>query len=373
MLVAGNERGGAASHLLAFATACQDDGASAFHFLVVGRGYLQERLFELGVDCVVIDGGMRQVAGELIRFLRAEKTHRYPQRIFLHAHGPRMNVLACFVATRSGVAWTSTVHSDPATDFLPSRWKTLLFSRLNVYCLRRSAAIFVVNEELASIVPGKPVFTVRNGAILRPNLVDQRTSRQRLRHELSLSSDSFVIGMAVRLVPVKDIPTALRALALLDLPNAHLAIAGDGPMRAELEQLRQDLNLIHRVHFLGFLTPVGDFLAGLDIHVMSSISEGTGLSILEAGFHGVPNVGTNVSGIRQLITEDQTGLLFPAGDAQRLAEAWERLFHDVSLRKRLAEAFKSSILPLYAPGHMLDSYWSGYEQLVAKLERSQNR
>ena len=363
MLVAGNERGGGASHLLALSAACHDDGERAFYFLVVGRGYLQERLSQTGVDCLILDGGMRQVAGNLIRFLRDEKTRRPLQRIFLHAHGPRMNVLACFAAKRSGVAWTSTLHSDPATDFLPSRFKTLLFARLNVSCLRRATAIFAVNQELVSIVPGKPVFTVRNGALLQANSVDEETSRQRLRSQLGISSESFVIGMAVRLVPVKDIPTALRALALLDHPDVHLAIAGDGPMRAELEQLRQDLNLVQRVHFLGFLSPIGDFLAGLDIHVMSSVSEGTGLSILEAGYYGVPNVGTDIAGIRQLITDNETGFLFPAGDAQALADAWQRLFVDSVLRKRLAEAFKSRVLPLYAPRAMLDSYRTGYEQL----------
>lgn len=369
VLAAGNERGGGASHLLALASALQQSSSAwQFTFVIIGQGYLTERLLEANATVRVIEGGTRSVVPTVVQLVETELRGAGKTSTLLHAHGPRMNIFACRIAQRAGILWTSTLHSDPYQDFLSSWWKQLLFSRLNVFCLHRAAAVFAVSQELAGKVPGKKAFLVKNAVALRPLLQEKEVYRHALRNRLRISDQSSVIGMAARLNPVKDIPTALKGFANLvallpDQQDVHLAIAGEGPARHELESLADQLGVRSRVHFLGFVDQVSEFFAGLDIHVLSSISEGTGLSTLEAGYYGVVNVGTAIDGVRQLITHNETGLLFPVGSAIRLAEELKRLLEDKSLQMELARSFQETVVPEFSPHRMLDTYVAGYQEL----------
>lgn len=373
VLVPGNERGGGASHLIAFAFATtQVTEDWRFTFIVAGSGFLRDRLEKLGVHTLVVEGGLRSTVSGIAAYLQTEaSTSVKNEWVVLHAHGPRMNLFAYLISRKTGIRWTSTLHSDPAKDFLANWWKGLLFSRLNLFCLRQTKELFAVSRELAEKIPGKPVYLVKNAAFFQPLTGPKRDYEQSLRRILGVPEHVHLIGMAARLNPVKDIPTTLKAVGLLveklrGQDDVHLAIAGEGPARLELERLAEQIGLSGQIHFLGFVSQIGEFLAGLDIHVLSSISEGTGLSILEAGYYGVVNVGTDIEGVCQMISDGETGLLFPVGDAPGLAEALKRLLSDKTMRENLVQSFRENVLPQFSPERMLDSYLAGYEAMMTK-------
>jgi glycosyltransferase involved in cell wall biosynthesis len=130
-------------------------------------------------------------------------------------------------------------------------------------------------------------------------------------------------GTAARLVPVKDHYTLLRAFAIVsrEIPHAELAIAGDGPLREELEAFTKKLNLTGRVTFTGALPDTPKFLSDLDIFVLSSLSEGMPISLLEAMAAGLPIVSTRAGGIDEVAIEGQNAFFAEPADVEGLAHA----------------------------------------------------
>ena len=133
--------------------------------------------------------------------------------------------------------------------------------------------------------------------------------------------------MAARLTAAKDHMNLLRAFAKVaaEIPEAELQIAGDGELRAELESFAQKLNLGNRISFLGGLPHTAQFLSQLDIFVLSSLSEGLPLSILEAMAAGLPIVATRAGGTEEAARDGQNAYLVPTADFNALAEAMIRM------------------------------------------------
>jgi glycosyltransferase involved in cell wall biosynthesis len=135
----------------------------------------------------------------------------------------------------------------------------------------------------------------------------------------------------------KDFGTLIEAFAKLDRPFVG-QLVGDGPDRSTLEAATRRHNLSGRVEFLGERNDVPALLAGAEVFVLSSRSEGLPVSVLEAMSAQLPVIASAVGGVPELVVEGETGLLVPPGDIDALAHALERLLADGQLRRRLGEA-----------------------------------
>ena len=144
-----------------------------------------------------------------------------------------------------------------------------------------------------------------------------------------------------RLQPEKGPDLLIKAFALLAAANWHLALAGDGPMRADLELLARELGIVDRVLFLGAVQDVYGLLAQAKIFMFPSRSEGLGIALLEAMNAGLPVIATSCAGPASIITPDEDGLLTPIG-ARGLADGLARLLDDPPLRARLGAAAKQT-------------------------------
>ncbi|MDQ0189241.1 glycosyltransferase [Alicyclobacillus cycloheptanicus] len=364
VLAAGNERGGGASHLVTYARALKASSsplADNIVFVIAGDGYLRERLEPVAAHVEIINGAPRAAIAALTALLA-----RHPEA-HVHAHGPRWNLIASRASRAARRSWTATIHSHPKTDFLTSRWKSVVLPRLNRLALRRAAGLFVVHPQFAQLFPDKPCRFVPNA--VEPVQLSQPKEfyRKQLRDRLNLAEDTLVAGTAARLDKVKDLDTMIRAFALLPA-DRHLAIAGDGPERDHLQALCRTLDVQDRVHFLGFIDDVHTFYAGLDVHVLSSISEGTPTSVLEAGWLRVPNVGTDIPGLTHLIVNDETGCTCPVGDAAALAAALSRVLDHPERAVAYAARFYDTVLPRFLPSRMVDAYFEGYETFFRERE-----
>jgi len=134
-------------------------------------------------------------------------------------------------------------------------------------------------------------------------------------------ADARVLLCVCRLEPQKGVDVAIRALA--DIPDAHLVVLGEGPQRAELEQLAGD-----RVHLLGRVPDVAAWLRRADVLVHPARWEGFGLALLEAMLASLPVVATQVSSIPEIVVDGETGLLVPPDDPSALAAALNRVLTD---------------------------------------------
>lgn len=163
-------------------------------------------------------------------------------------------------------------------------------------------------------------------------------------------SPSF--GIIGRLSAEKGHSDLLEATAIIhrEVPTAQLIIAGDGPLRKDLEAQAERLALGSCVKFLGRFGQLVDVLRQLDVAVLSSTIEGMPLTILEAMAAGKPAVATGVGAIPDLITDGVTGYVVPPGDVGLLAERVVLLLQDVELRTAMGEAARRAYQERFEDG-----------------------
>jgi len=180
--------------------------------------------------------------------------------------------------------------------------------------------------------------------------------------------EGLAIGVVGRLVPQKGLDTLLQALALQRGLKWRLTIVGDGPERERLEALASDLRLAARVRWTGGLPSdqVANLWPDLDVLVMpsrasDSFRESNGQVLMEAMANEVAVLGTDSGVIPELIGD--AGLVVPAGDAQALAAALERLSEHAA-RRTLAQAARARALRLYSDDAIAERTLQFWQQVV---------
>jgi glycosyltransferase involved in cell wall biosynthesis len=168
--------------------------------------------------------------------------------------------------------------------------------------------------------------------------------------------------LVARLSPVKNVETLLRATALVvgAQPDFRLEIAGDGPCRPALQQLALELGLTEHVQFLGEVREVPALLGRAGLLVLSSLSEGVSLTLLEGMARGLPVVATRVGGNPEVVEEGVTGLLVPPRDPPALANAMLRLWSDADLARRLGAAGRRRVEEHFDVRQMVARYEAMY-------------
>lgn len=156
----------------------------------------------------------------------------------------------------------------------------------------------------------------------------------KVRDELGLPENVPLILMVAEFNPGKRHLDLLTAFAALQNSNAHLAFAGRGRLLAELQGRVVALGLESRVHFLGFRTDVPLIMRASVVTVLPSEREGLPRSVMESMALGIPVIGANVRGIRDLLAGGG-GILYPVGDVAALRGALEIMLNDAALRNRL--------------------------------------
>src|SRR5260370_5717029 len=173
------------------------------------------------------------------------------------------------------------------------------------------------------------------------------------------------IGMIARMnLRAKNHHAFLAAAArvLAKFPNAEFVLAGDGPLRTELEAVAKQLELGDRVQFLGDRRDIPAVLASLDLSVLPSASESLSNVIIESMAASVPVVATRVGGNPELVSE-RTGILVPPDDVDALAAAIERLLGDVNLRAQFGRNARQ-----FATSHFtIDQMRTRHEELYREL------
>jgi glycosyltransferase involved in cell wall biosynthesis len=167
----------------------------------------------------------------------------------------------------------------------------------------------------------------------------------------------FTVGSVAVLREEKRLDLLLEAFAIVRATvPARLVIAGDGPERKALEARARALGLVADVEFTGFITDVENVYPDLDVFVLSSETEQTPNSVLQAMAAGLPVVSTDVGDVRQMIAPESAPYLTPAGDVAGLAWHILTLARDPSLRRRLAEANRRRAFEAFDLGGMVEAY-----------------
>lgn len=168
--------------------------------------------------------------------------------------------------------------------------------------------------------------------------------------------------LVARLSPEKDVETLLRAVSLVvrEDPGFRLEIAGDGPCMPALRQTANALGLDEYVRFLGQVRDVPVVLGRAGLFVLSSLSEGISLTLLEAMASGLPVVATRVGGNPEVVADSETGLLVPASNPAALAAALLRLRRDSDEAARMGKAARRRVEERFDVRRMVAQYEQMY-------------
>jgi glycosyltransferase involved in cell wall biosynthesis len=145
-----------------------------------------------------------------------------------------------------------------------------------------------------------------------------------------------------------------------------LWIWGGGVLEQEVYDETDRLGLRPYVAFLGHRPDARTLFGTLDVFLLTSRFEGLPYSAIEALAAGTPVVATDVSGTRDVVRPDASGLLAPAGDIEALAASVVRLLDDVSLRRRLGDTGRNDVLGRFSVERMVDSTAALYAELIAR-------
>jgi glycosyltransferase involved in cell wall biosynthesis len=325
------EVGGAQSYVRDLLPAVADhyDVTVAAH----GDGPLREAAEALGVPFVPLEHVRRRVSPvrdsrgliELIRLFRRVRPD------IVHLNSSKVGVLGRLAARAAGVpVCVFTVHGWAFNAASGRSTKLYLWADRAA----RSLATMVVCVSQTELDSGLAAGVCLPGrSIVIQNAVDVSAEPV----ERSAQPDDVRIVSVGRLAAPKDFPSLVQAVARLPRAGISLTILGDGPLRAQLERQVAELELAH-VKLAGEVDDVRTHLERSDVFVLSSMSEGMPISVLEAMAAGLPVVATAVGGVSETVVDGVTGLLVPPASPDLLADSLKQLIADGDLRRRLGDA-----------------------------------
>jgi glycosyltransferase involved in cell wall biosynthesis len=191
--------------------------------------------------------------------------------------------------------------------------------------------------------------------------------RGALRREAGIPEGVPLVGMVGRLVPIKDVPTFLRAarIILATKPEARFALVGDGEERATLESLSRELGLDGRATFYGWRHDLDAVYGDLDVVVNASRNEGTPVALIEALAAAKPVVATRVGGTPDLLGEGERGRLVPPAEPMALARAVLETLEESEAARRRAQAGREHVLARHSSERLLRDVDALYRELRA--------
>jgi len=270
---------------------------------------------------------------DIVKQLRAFVKENDINILHCHQYTPYIYGLFASFGTKAKVIFTEHGRFYPDSY----KWKRMLLNPLFSLFTHKITAISKATAEALikfENFPRKKVQVIYNGIN-----VDTENFKNDgiLRKELSIPNDAKVLGTISRLDPIKNQTMMIEAFSkvLKVHPNTILLIVGDGPEGNKLKKLCQTLNIQDKVIFTGFKLNPQHYFNIIDIFLLSSLSEGTSMTLLEAMAFKKPAVVTNVGGNPEIVIDGITGLVTPTKDVIAFAQSIKKLLEQSDLQSEL--------------------------------------
>jgi L-malate glycosyltransferase len=267
-------------------------------------------------------------------------------------------------------AWLARAHSH--MPLVVARRVVFPLSRSSISLARYRAAARIVaisqavrSELLAAGLDAKRIEVVPDGVEI-PDPISPK-ARLRARERWGFRADELVIVNAGALSAEKGHALLIEAFARLqrESGNCRLLIAGDGPLRAQLEHQAKEAGVGAEIIFAGFVSDVDSVYRAGDLFVFPSLHEGAGSSLLRAMAFGLPVLALARGGITEIIEDGANGILVANASAEALAWAAKGMLGDRELRERLSLAAREKIASKYSSDRMIDDTARIFEGLIS--------
>ena len=278
----------------------------------------------------------------------------------IHANWSAVGLIAGLAGKLTGTPVVTTLRGSDVHWL--DRWR--LSWKILQWCIQLSDGVACVSEHMMRTVALQYPWAKSRLRVI-PNGVDNSFLHITTADKKS-SSDPLRLLCVGNLIQGKKVDTIIRAVSHASDVATHLTIVGDGPERRALKSLADQLGIGDRIHFAGQQLPhvMPELLKDTDIFILASQSEGRSNALVEAMAAGLAIISSDIPGVSELIRDSDNGLLFPVGDIEALATALRRLGKDDSLRARLGENARETII---SQGFTWDRCADRYIELYAEI------
>ena len=270
----------------------------------------------------------------------------------VHSHGYKADIYVYFGLRKTATPYVSTCHTWYDNNLLVT-----LYGLVDRLVLRRYAGVVAVSDEvkqrlLKSGVKNNKIFLINNGIDTRPFDGATPTLRE------GRQGKKPTVGLVGRLSTEKGVDLFLHAAAVVSsaIPEAMFLVIGDGPDRAQLDSLIDNLNLRGSAFLLGRRDDMPSVYASLDVMVSASRKEGLPIAILEGMASRRAIIATAVGEVPTIIQHGDTGILIPSEDSNAISEAIIKLLEDDASRDRMGTAARQSVEDRFSAKRMTADY-----------------
>jgi len=252
-----------------------------------------------------------------------------------------------------------------------NKWKTAFYLFLERFLAKLSTQIIVISrsqyEEIVfkyKIAPADKVTLMLLGIELERFLNIKKSSG--LKKQLNLKPDSKLLAIIGRMVPVKNHLMSLLVLKKLideNLP-VHLLMVGHGELFDEIQLKTKELNLEEYVHFSGWSLDIENTYADIDALLLTSLNEGTPITLLEAMASGVPMIATAVGGVTDLISDGQSGYLCEVNNIDEMVLKIKKVLFDPDKTKQIIANAKSNVQNRFSYQRLINEIEDFYSSFI---------
>ncbi len=300
---------------------------------------------------------------------RMRQAIRAQQPDIVQTHQIYANLYGTIAARRAGVSRVIATRVNLADFYREPHWQVInwLLWKFRASGMANSEAVRRYVARYEHVAPGK-LHTIPNAFDVSPDDGLSAGRRRAFREPLGIALDAPVVGSASRFVGWKELRYAVEAFAEIHTqrPDAHYVLAGDGPMRGDLELQAERLGLLGVVHFLGWRSDMDTVYDGIDVILHPAVGESFSNAVAEAMIHCVPVVAAREGGLSEIVVDGETGLLAAPNDALALVEPVLRLLDDHDLACRFGEAGRRRIEQVYSPERQVERYLRLYAAVMGE-------
>ncbi|MDB4349455.1 glycosyltransferase family 4 protein [Omnitrophica bacterium] len=346
---------------------------------------------EMGLEFFVIPELKRgiRLKDDFVAFLKLYRLMRKLKPDIVHTHTAKAGTLGTLAAIISRVPIRIHTYHGHVFHSYFGKSRTRLFIIVERILARFRNKIIVISQsqfkdvkDIYRIAPEKKCPLIPLGLDLEPFLrqgvrKDNSHAAGDFKRRSSIDEDTSLVGMIGRLVDVKNIKMFLDAAKRIkrDAPamKVKFLIVGDGTQRSDLESYASMLNIEDSVIFRGYLPElIGEraelvsIYKDLDVVALTSLNEGTPISLIEAMASGKAVVSTDVGGVRDVVTHNASGLLSPSQDVERFCSHLLGLLRDKTRREEMGRTGRVFVSKMFSKERLLRDIEKLYDEEVEK-------
>lgn len=325
-------------------------------------GTLGEEFSSQGVSILCLKRTQSRL--DIKAILRLRSILKENKTNIIHTHNVEANIYG--ILSSFLIPGIKSIHTQHG---IPDNFSKIKQVYLNITGRILGRFISVSDSAAQHAINNHWVHKNKTGVIINGIDTDEFTAdpanRKNLRNEFNISESALVLTTVSRIEAVKDHATMIEQFskAASENENIYLVIVGDGSLKNTIEKLIEKKNMYSRIILTGMQTDVKKYLQMADIFIMTSISEGISISLLEAMSTGLIPAVTPVGGNTQIITDKKSGFFIDITSPTSLSKILDTIKDDEEIRKSISYNARNEVIDHFSKDVMVNKYLQYYEKL----------